>query len=751
MKFICSLTIVFGCFQMLFAQGEGVYPLSRNPDLYNSTATEMRLKSGPLSFDSTFIYTTDTLEVSLNKSFLDEFSHDHFQKYFPDYSSPNVTFDKRYKLLNKNNNLPLPNTVKYSNIPTVRKKINLAQGTVMNEALPKDTILVGDFRTYPPVYTTTFVYPPYNILDTIDFPNDPDTIMVDMPFFVQDSATQFFSHVQDQNAYWIDNYAYHNYRFAKNPWTLGVVTFDGIDQNGFPYNFGSTARGQADVLHSKPIDMSSLNGGNEVYFSFLYQTEGYGDQPKITDSLVLEFYAPTIQQWFRVWSIKGAPVSDFKKAHIKVQDPKYFQNAFQFRFTSYGELSGSLDHFHVDYVHLRASSGPQDTLFKDFAFVYPTGSFLKDYTSVPWDHYKESPLGKMNNRTQINVRNGSNITENSQNGSAWVKYNNVTEGTFVLSNYELTNHDPAQNYAPLSFFESFHDFSNGYRFDENKPGIQQVFDTYAAATVQFPQLTVNDSTSGKQVFSNYYAYDDGSAEKVYGLDGAQSMLAYKFTPYPVASPELIGVKMSFIPSVQNVSNHLFLLTVWNDNNGIPGSKIYEDQFFFPRQPIYSDQRNNQFVDYYLKDTMKLPIDGTFYVGWRQLEGDKLCIGLDMNTNNSDKIFYSLNNGHTWINTQYQASLLMRPIFSTSMDASLGIEGKKQETVSFDVYPNPTNGVLNIRTNAINYQGVVLFDLQGKLLMQTDTNETQLNVDHLNPGIYIVRDINSGITRKIVKN
>ena len=140
---------------------------------------------------------------------------------------------------------------------------------------------------------------------------------------MQDSATQFFANINDQNAYWLDNYAYHNYRFAKNPWTLGVVTFDGLDENGYPYNFGSSSVGLADVLHSKPIDMSAVSNANEVYFSFLYQTEGLGDIPEETDSLVLEFYAPTVNQWFRAWSTTGAPVEDFKKVHIRIQDAKY--------------------------------------------------------------------------------------------------------------------------------------------------------------------------------------------------------------------------------------------------------------------------------------------------------------------------------------------------------------------------------------------------------------------------------------------
>ncbi len=274
MKYILAL-ILFGSFiSQLSAQNDGVEPMGTNPDLARELIIPM--KAGGISFDSTFIWTTDTLEVSLTKSFLDEFTFNHFQNYTPDFGGVNTTFDKKYRLLNRSNNIPLSIDSKYSNTPTVLKKINLALGTVTNTALPADTILVGDFSSYPPNYTTTIVYPPYNIIDTIDFPNPYDTLWIQEPFFVQDSATQFFGQIRDSNAFWLDKQAYHNYRFAEKPWTLGVVTFDGLDENGYPYNLGSSAVGLADVLHSKPIDMSTVSAANEVYFSFLYQTGGFG-------------------------------------------------------------------------------------------------------------------------------------------------------------------------------------------------------------------------------------------------------------------------------------------------------------------------------------------------------------------------------------------------------------------------------------------------------------------------------------------
>ena len=84
-------------------------------------------------------------------------------------------------------------------------------------------------------------------------------------------------------------------------------------------------------------------------------------------------------------------------------------------------------------MNLRALSGYQDTLFKDYALVYPVYSLLRDYTSVPWDHYQNNFSGKMTDQVQVVVRNGSNLPENnSVDGSVEVSYGGNPEGSFVL-------------------------------------------------------------------------------------------------------------------------------------------------------------------------------------------------------------------------------------------------------------------------------------------------------------------------------
>ena len=51
------------------------------------------------------------------------------------------------------------------------------------------------------------------------------------------------------------------------------------------------------------------------------------------------------------------------------------------------------------------------------------------------------------------------------------------------------------------------------------------------------------------------------------------------------------------------------------------------------------------------------------------------VGFDMNNNNADKNKFSLDGGVTWQDSGFDGSIMIRPIFSTELDAELGIKTK----------------------------------------------------------------------------
>ena len=91
---------------------------------------------------------------------------------------------------------------------------------------------------------------------------------------------------------WLNQFVYINNTKAMAAPNMGVATFDGLDQYGFPYNPHVTSSGQtiapaapSDTLTSYPIRLDSIPGISQlspldnVYLSFYYQGMGYWEYP----------------------------------------------------------------------------------------------------------------------------------------------------------------------------------------------------------------------------------------------------------------------------------------------------------------------------------------------------------------------------------------------------------------------------------------------------------------------------------------
>lgn len=720
-----KLLFIFCLFALnSFAQQMEIGPIIRNVHLNPSEET---LKSGNTSVDSTFIYISDTL----NLPFYDDFSSNKFQLYTAQFNTPGITNQLFYQLLNPTNLVPFPVNASFTNGATFKRTFDSTTGTFVDSVFTVIAVKVADFTSYPINYQTEDLYPPYYIYDTIGVPDVRDTVWLTNPTYIQDSARVFFANLLDPNALWLDHKAYLNERFGVNPRSLGVVTFDGLNEFGYPYEIGTTITNYADRLTCKPLDLAPYTAADSVYLSFLIQPEGLGDIPEQGDSLVLELYAKDLDQWFRVWATSGDTSYAFKAVHIAVKDAKYFKKGFQFRFKNYGSLAGALDHFHIDFVHLRTQSYIGDTLFKDFALVYPLNTLLKTFTSVPWDHYKNSMENKMSDALMIKVHNGSPNPENYQNGSIVFSQGSTNHGTFTLQGFTLA--EQQINYQPRTTHTSFHDLSSGAEFPRSLTGNTQSFDVLTAVSAQFPNDINNDQSSFQQVFYNYYSYDDGSAEAAFGPTGIQSRLAIGYEAYEEDS--LIGVDMAFVPSVTDVSNKLFLLTIWaDDGTGNPGQVIYEDDIFHTRSPIYGTELN-QFIHYYFPDTAKIACPKNFFVGWRQLDQQRLNLGLDRNINHADKIKFSVDGGGSWMTSPFPGSAMMRPIFSTALDPILGLS-KPNQVQTFTCYPNPAMDEIQFQSEA-NLLGAekFIFDASGRLI--NSSKESVISLIGLQSGMYFI--------------
>jgi hypothetical protein len=142
-----------------------------------------------------------------------------------------------------------------------------------------------------------------------------------------------------------------------------------------------------------------------------------------------------------------------------------------------------------------------------------------------------------------------------------------------------------------------------------------------------------------------------------------------------------------------------------------------------------------FIKYYFPDTMKVAVPSKFFVGWRQLDQQRLNLGLDRNINHSDKIKFSVDGGGSWMTSPFEGSAMMRPIFSTSLDPILGIK-PTENLANFGCYPNPVTEELHFQSSSpLENEQKFIYDASGRLILQT--TENVVSFVGFQTGIYFV--------------
>jgi hypothetical protein len=716
-KFIfITLSIFFAFTISLHAQvNEKLSPLQLNIELQ---------KNQQRAFPGIFIYEIDTITLPL----VDDFSTDKFRKYNAQPGDANITSQLYYLLMNGAS--PFPAGTAFSSGLTqhiiVDTSIFTGDDTIYFSPNPSQIITVNNLTQYPIVGALDTVYPCYNIIDTNYILGDiPDTVFFTCDL-VQDSVNVYFvSSIDTLSAIWLDGFAYRNFHYSDHPPTLGVATFDGFSEVGYPYDFSlPTNFGICDALTSKPIDLSLTSPLDSLYLSFFYQPEGIGESPASGDSLVLEFRISELTPWEHIWSVPGTALKPFEQVMIPITNPVFFSNAFQFRFKNYGNTSGSVDHWHLDYVYLSQFRTISDTNRNDVAFTYQANTLLNNrYTSMPLTHFETNPAGFMCDTITTFSRNNSIAAKLNSNYGMNISH----EGT-TLFNVSLNPYAPSIP-ALTDFKTLFHTDTLNVLYDTSVvDSCAEVFDVWFTHRTTPDDIRENDTMRFSQVFSNYYAYDDGTAERGYGPIGAGAKLAYGFT---LAKPDnLFGMAIHFTPSIDNVDSKTFFLTVWDNtgSGGSPGNILYQETVL---SDVVYENAQNKFHVYPF--SAPLTVSGTIYIGWQQVSLDQLNIGFDFNNNNQTKIYYNVGLG--WANTSFAGSLLMRPIFDICETSFVSVAEETKVENEVKLFPNPANENVTIQSNE-QVENISIFDISGKYLRGfSQTNN--FNVRELATGIYLV--------------
>ena len=67
-----------------------------------------------------------------------------------------------------------------------------------------------------------------------------------------------------------------------------------------------------------------------------------------------------------------------------------------------------------------------------------------------------------------------------------------------------------------------------------------------------------------------------------------------------------------------------------------------------------------------------------------------------------------------------------------------------------MYPNPNNGILNIHAGSSIIKEILIFNLQGKLVLQTNINSVSAKVQHtLQQGNYVLQ-VNTSSNQTVFK-
>lgn len=526
---------------------------------------------------------------------------------------------------------------------------------------------------------------------------------------------------------WDDKFVFINNTYSGKQRTSGIATFDALDNTGRLYETASSSVFEADHLTSKPINLN-YTSADDLYLSFLYEPGGLADRPEVRDFLLLQFYAPLENKWYNKWVAPTVTSDTFKAAILRIDEARFLKKGFRFRFINYASLSssssdpsmaGNCDQWNIDYVLLGKNRNDADTSAADVAFTKPVRTILKTYESMPWKQFRQVFLSEMGPWITTNYRNNDKIVRNvTRNFSIYDVYKNTESFSFSAG---ATNIDPLTTVT----------YNANLIYTFNSTGDSALFKISSMLTTDIFDPKDNDTLIYYQKFGNYFAYDDGTTEAGYGVNGLgskNSMVACRFKTF--VTDTLRAVQICFNDSYQNANQRTFDLMVWDNNEDAPGDIIYSQQ----EMTVTQGKGINGFYTYVLTDPIELT--GTFFIGWKQRSETFLNAGFDINTPPEGRQYYWLNGN--WNNSQAPGTIMIRPQVGPRI-TNTAISSLKDRGGKLRIWPNPASDEITIDHGDMAITGIPevrITDLFGHEIIRTDYTG-RLNISMLKPGTYIV--------------
>ena len=539
--------------------------------------------------------------------------------------------------------------------------------------------------------------------------------------------TDDFSYPSDKPsaALWQDAKVWVNDDMAMFQNSLGVATFDGLNENGFAYKENALGSDSlADVLTSAYLDLQGLSN---VYLSFQLQEGGRGELPSNNDSIVVEYWSPVTADWTQVWGQKGSGTSGpFSSVILPVQGVNYLQKGFRFRFAAYGARAGAYDIWNVDYVQLDKDRNPSDTIITEpaIARAHPLIIGSGAYTSWPWWVSNASSVANRPSTLEFIYRRNGAVPSGGWSLNLgqfrWEENGVLVQQTTAVPVITNTQHNQDQTFtvsvpsAAMNSFSGPTTVSSKVWFDGSAAGFRS-----------------NDTVRGTLTLENYLALDDGSAERAYAVQNVVGgRVAQKFKVGGLGgSDTLKGMYFNFVDAGEAYTS-TFRMAVWApaDSGDGPGNILY-----------MSDSLYRPFTGYYRGDMMPYELDSSIslnayaevWLGYICTSSNPMYLGLDQQRTLPSGMPRYYGDGFNWYQSLEPGVAMMRPYFRYS-PTDMAVEELAQD---FKVYPNPSSGSLNIESPSAHY---VLRTLTGATVAAGHVGGyNKLELHHLDAGLYIL--------------
>ncbi len=562
----------------------------------------------------------------------------------------------------------------------------------------------------------------------------------------------FFDDFYQQEIYpnislWQDNFVFINTTYPKETVTVGVATFDGTDANGKPYNSAAspTATFPADKLTSNSIDLSGLTADSNVYLSFYYLRGDFGETPSAPNDLITVQFLDTAGNWNVIWQKTADAIVKMRQVFIKVDSP-YLYNNFQFRFQSYGNVTGANDTWHIDYVKLDKN---RDTVaernIKEMAYEFLPPSLLKRYYVMPYNQFDTLDLA---DSVSVFVKN--NFINSTTDIRDFYEANVINTSTNIS-----TFNGPSRDFGPLTENEikySKFNIPTNIVADTVVVKVDYHFDVSAEAG-ESAKVLANNAVTHHQIFSNYLAYDDASAERGYWVEALDN---YKMAvKYGIRKPDTLqAIKLQVFPVYVDNSKATFSICVWK-NFRLRG--IYSDNDLIYKQsglkitdlfPEYGVDTLNNFYyapirqQYLLNGaTFPLIVSDTIAIGLTVDNKESLVIGFDRNNNRSQYNFY-VDNVTKWTQSTIDGTMMINPVLGKVLPGYLTpVNEIKSKNYDVKIYPNPAKEQLFI--DGIKERSLIeIFNINGSLIKQIELSQSNyIDIRELPVATYVIRVTN----------